>query len=324
MRAVICQRHGPPEDLVVEDIDPPQPGSGEIQIRVKAIALNFFDILIIENKYQTKPDLPFSPGAEVAGMVEKIGDGVSDFVPGDKVLGYLGYGCCREIVTGNARRFAKMPAKLDFAEASGLTVTYGTSLHALRDRARLESGETLVVLGAAGGVGQAAVEIGKILGARVIAAASSDEKLAFCRAIGADETINYEHQDFRTRVKQLTAGSGANVVFDPVGGALAEPALRAMAWEGRYLVIGFASGEIPRLPLNLVLLKGCEIVGVYWGSYIERQESRLRAQLEQLMTWCADGALKPHVHATYPLDKTAEALNVIARRENKGKVVIVP
>jgi len=324
MRALLCKRHGPPETLVVEDIAADMPGPGEIRVEIKATALNFFDTLIIENKYQYKPDLPFSPGAEVAGIVEAVGEGVDRFAVGDRVVGYLGYGGCRELVVGPVGKFTKIPDGLDYAQAACLTVTYGTTLHGLQDRGQLRPGETLVVLGAAGGVGQAALELGKIMGAHLIACASSDEKLEFCRSLGADEVINYQTEDLRARLKELTGGKGADVIYDPVGGAYCEPALRAIAWEGRYLVIGFAAGEIPRPPLNLVLLKGCEIVGVFWGSYIERSPARLHAQLEQLMSWCAEGKLVPHIHDTYTLDETVEALHAIANREVKGKAIIVP
>lgn len=324
MRALLCKRHGPPELLVVEEIEAGVPGPGEIRVEIKAVALNFFDTLIIENKYQYKPDLPFSPGAEVAGIVDAVGEGVDRFAVGDRVVGYLGHGGCCEMVVGPVDKFAKMPAKLDFSQAACLTVTYGTTLHGLQDRGRLQPGETLVVLGAAGGVGQAAIELGKIMGARVIACASSDEKLEFCKSLGADEVVNYQSEDLKVRLKELTGGKGADVIYDPVGGAYCDPALRAIAWEGRYLVIGFAAGEIPRPPLNLVLLKGCEIVGVFWGSYIERAPERLHAQLEQLMNWCVEGRLVPHIHDIYSLDETAKALQAIANREVKGKAIIVP
>jgi NADPH:quinone reductase len=324
MRALLCKRHGPPEMLVMEEIEAVVPGHGEIRVEIKAAALNFFDTLIIENQYQYKPDLPFSPGAEVAGVVEAIGGGVEGFAPGDRVVGYLGYGGCRELVVAKADKFTKMPDGLAYAQAAGLTVTYGTTLHGLQDRGRLLPGETLVVLGAAGGVGQAAIEIGKIIGARVIACASSDEKLEFCKSLGADDVINYKTEDLKAAIKEMTGGNGADVIYDPVGGPYCDPALRAIAWQGRYLVIGFAAGDIPRLPLNLVLLKGCAVVGVFWGSYIDRQPARLQAQLQQLMGWCTQGKLEPHVHDTYPLEKTPEALRAIANREVKGKAIIVP
>lgn len=324
MRAILCKDHGPPEDLVIEDIETAEPGDHDLVVGVKATALNFFDTLIIENKYQYKPELPFSPGAEVAGEVLQIGAAVTEFNIGDRVMGYLGYGGCREVVIRPAAKFTAMADGLEFTKAAGLTVTYGTTLHALQDRAQLSDGDVLVVLGAAGGTGQAAIEIGRIMGARVIACASSDEKLEFCRALGADEIINYATENLKDRIKELTGGKGADVVYDPVGGQLAEQAVRALAWEGKFLVVGFASGEIPRIPLNLVLLKGCQLVGVFWGSFTERSPDLFRAQLGQLMTWCAEGRLKPHIHKVYPLEKTAEALGALARREVKGKVIIQP
>lgn len=324
MRAVLCKGYGGPETLVVAEIEAPDPGPGQLRVEVKAAALNFFDTLIIENKYQHKPDLPFSPGAEVAGIVEAIGENVDGFVPGDRVVGYLGHGGCRELVVADVARFTKMPDGLDFARAACLTVTYGTTLHALQDRARLVAGETLVVLGAAGGVGQAAIEVGKTMGARVIACASNDEKLAFCGSLGADDLVDYQREDLKARLKELTGGKGADVIYDPVGGAYCDPALRAIAWQGRYLVVGFAAGEIPRPPLNLLLLKGCEIVGVSWRGYIERAPERLQAQVGQLMNWCVEGKLKPHIHDRYSLDETAQALHAIANREVKGKAIIVP
>lgn len=324
MRAVLCKNFGPPDTLVVEDVASPEAGRGEVIVAVKAAALNFFDTLIIENKYQFKPPLPFSPGAEFAGTIKAVGEDVTGFAAGDRVMAYSGWGACREEVAVAADRVVALPAGVDFATAAGLSVTYGTTIHALKDRARLQPGETLCVLGAAGGVGQSAIELGKIMGARVIAAASSDDKLDFCRSIGADETINYSRESLKDRLKELTGGAGADVVYDPVGGELAEQALRATAWEGRFLVIGFAAGDIPRIPLNLVLLKGCQIVGVFWGDFIRRSPQGNAANVAQLVAWCAEGRIKPHIHGLYPLERTAEALGALARREVMGKVVIEP
>ena len=255
MKAVVCERLGPPETLVVKQIDAASAGPGEIVIAVKAAALNFFDTLIIAGKYQYRPDVPFSPGAEIAGIVKSVGHGVTDLAAGDRVMAYLGWGGAREEVAAPASQTIRLPDGIADEAAAGLTVTYGTTLHALKDRADLRPGETLAVLGASGGVGQAAIEVGKVMGARVIACASSEDKLEFCRQLGADDTINYGKTDLKNALKEMTDGKGADVVYDPVGGDLAELALRATNWEGRFLVIGFASGQIPKLPLNLVLLK---------------------------------------------------------------------
>jgi len=324
MKAVLCETLGPPETLVVRDLPDPEPGAGEVTVRVAAAALNFFDSLIIEGKYQFKPEPPFSPGAEYSGTVIAVGPGVDGFRPGDRVMGNIGWNTCREIVVAPAEKVVHVPDGADLQQAAGLIVTYGTTLHALKDRANLQPGETLAVLGAAGGTGAAAIEIGKIMGARVIAVASSPEKLAFCRSLGADETIDYTKEDLKTRLKELTGGKGVDVVYDPVGGDYAEAALRSTAWEGRFLVIGFASGDIPKIPLNLALLKGCSIVGVFWGKFTEVDPEGDRANTKQLLDWMAEGKLSVAIHDRYPLEKTADALGAIARREVKGKVLIVP
>ncbi len=324
MRAVICNKLGGPENLTVEDIPAPQATPGEILISVKAAALNFFDNLLIRGKYQYRPDPPFSPSAEAAGIVEAVGAGVADFAPGDRVMAYAIYGCAREKIAVPAEKAVKLPEGLAFEHAAGLTVTYGTTLHALKDRADLQPGERLVILGASGGVGQAAIELGKVMGARVIACASSDDKLAFCRDMGADETVNYASEDLKTRLKDLTGGHGADVVYDAVGGDFSEQALRATAWNGRFLVIGFAAGAIPKIPLNLVLLKGCQIVGVFWGNHTEREPEKHRANMQTLLEWCASGKITPHIHKVYRFEETAEALDAIAHREIKGKAIIVP
>ena len=324
MKALLCVRHGPPEALELAELPDPAPGPGEVLVDVKAVGLNFFDLLIISNRYQTKPALPFSPGAEFSGVVAAIGDGVRDFSPGDRVCGTTGYGAAREKVIAPAGVIARMPKNLDFERAAGLIVTYSTALHALADRAKLKKGETLAVLGAAGGVGLAAVEIGKILGARVIACASSREKLEFARKHGADETIDYSREDLKERLRELTDGRGADVVFDPVGGALSEPAVRATAWEGRYLVVGFAAGEIPKLALNHVLLRGCAVMGVAWGALARRDPARGQAITQQLIEWAGEGRISAHVDKVYPLAQAADALNAIARREVKGKIILKP
>jgi NADPH2:quinone reductase len=322
MKAVLCTRAGPPEDLVIADLPDPVAGPGEAVVRISAAALNFFDLLIIAGKYQYKPAFPFSPAAEFAGTVESLGPGTTSLAVGDRVVGYCGWGAARERLAIAAGKLIKLPSGLDFDRAAGLIVTYGTSYYALKDRAGLKRGETLAVLGASGGVGLAAVELGKLLGARVIACASSDDKLAFVRAHGADEGVNYARDDLRDALKRLGGEHGIDVVYDPVGGSLAEPALRSLAWEGRYLVVGFAAGDIPKLPLNLVLLKSCDVRGVFWGSWTQREPAAHRANTADLVTWCAAGKLSAHVHATYPLADVAQALKDIAARKVMGKIVL--
>jgi NADPH:quinone reductase len=324
MKAVLCRCFGTPDELELADIAAPQAGPGEAVVRVRAAALNFFDTLIIAGKYQHKPPFPFSPAAEFSGVVESIGPGVTSIAPGDRVMGNIGWGAAREAVAVPADQLVKIPGALDFDRAAGLTVTYGTTLYALRVRADLKSGETLVVLGASGGTGLAAIEIGKIMGARVIACASSDDKLAFARDHGADETVNYASEDLRGSLKKLGGEHGIDVVYDPVGGAYAEPAVRALAWEGRYLVVGFAAGEIPKLPLNLVLLKSCDIRGVLWGAWIKREPAAQQALMKDIVEWCAQGKLSAHVHAVYPLADIAAALKAIADRKVMGKILLKP
>ncbi|MGE0240182.1 MAG: NADPH:quinone oxidoreductase family protein [Parvibaculaceae bacterium] len=323
MRAILCKTLGGPANLAIEDIAPATPGTGEVAVAVKAVGLNFFDTLIIEGKYQIKPELPFSPGGEIAGIVTKVGPGVTHLKVGDRVMGYAGHGGAREEMTIGAARLSIIPAALSDEVAAGLSITYGTTLHALKDRANVRAGETLAVLGAAGGVGQAAVEIGKIMGAKVIACASSDDKLDFCRALGADAAVNYETQNLKDALRAL-AKDGVDVVYDPVGGELTELATRALAWNGRHLVIGFAQGQIPKLPLNLVLLKSANIQGVFWGAHTEREPELHRANMDQLLAWAAEGALKPHIHKVYRFTEIAAALAAIARREVKGKAILVP
>jgi NADPH2:quinone reductase len=324
MKAILCTRYGGPDDLEYSDLPDPAPGAGEVVVAVKSAALNFFDTLIIAGKYQVKPPFPFSPASEFAGIVESVGAGVTNVAPGDRVLGYAGYGAAREKVLISQQRVVKIPDTLDFDRAAGLTVIYGTTLHALKDRAHLKAGETLAVLGASGGTGLAAIELGKLMGARVIACASSDDKLDFCKERGADEGINYAKEDIKEALRRVTGGKGADVIYDPVGGPYAEPALRSIAWKGRFLVIGFAAGEIPKIPLNLALLKGCDIVGVFWGAFIEREPKGHQANMAQLVSWTAEGKLSAHVHDTYPLAKTADALKVLANRQAMGKVILRP
>ena len=322
MKAVLCKAYGPPESLVFEDVPSPAPRPGEAVVSVKAASVNFPDVLIIENKYQVKPPLPFSPGSELAGIVKGVGDGVTSVAPGDRVLAITGYGAFAEEVAVDVRRLLPMPAGMDFPTAAAFGLAYATSEHALSDRGALKAGETLLVLGAAGGVGIAAIEIGKALGARVIACASTDDKLAVCRAHGADETINYATEDLRERIRALTGGNGPDVVYDPVGGAYTELALRSIAWRGRLLVVGFAAGEIPKIPLNLALLKGCSIVGIFWGDFARREPQKFADAMARLGRWYADGSLKPHISATFPLDRAADALILMASRKVTGKIVL--
>ncbi|MDD3761672.1 MAG: NADPH:quinone oxidoreductase family protein [Nevskiales bacterium] len=324
MKALLCKTFGPPEDLVVGEHPDPVPGDNEAVVRVHAAGVNFPDTLIIQNKYQFKPELPFSPGGECAGVIEAVGARVKHVKPGDKVIAFTGWGAFAEKVAADARALIPMPDGLDFVTAASFVMTYATSYHALKDRAALQAGETLVVLGASGGVGLAAIEIGKALGARVIAAASSPEKLEVCRQHGADETINYSSEDLKTRIKELTGGKGADVVYDPVGGDYSEAALRSMAWRGRFLVIGFANGEIPKIPLNLALLKGCAIVGVFWGDYAKREPMNNLTDLRTLLGWLNDGTLKPHVAGTYSLQQAPSAIRLLMDRKVSGKVVITP
>jgi NADPH:quinone reductase len=324
MKAVLCTHFGTADELELADIPEPQAGPGEAVVRVKAAALNFFDTLIIAGKYQYKPPFPFSPAAEFSGIVESIGAGVTEFAPGDRVMGHMGWGAAREAVAIAVRQLAKLPDALDFERAAGLNVIYATTLYALRDRAQLKPGETLAVLGASGGTGLAAIELGKMMGARVIACASSDEKLAFARAHGADETVNYASEDLREALRRLGGEHGIDVVYDPVGGTYAEPAVRSLAWLGRYLVVGFAAGEIPKLPLNLVLLRGCDIRGVFWGAWLKREPQAQRAIMADIVKWCAEGKLSAHVHAVYSLAEIATALKAISNRKVMGKILLRP
>ncbi len=322
MKAVFCTHFGSPEELELADIPAPKAAADQAVVRVRAAALNFFDTLMIAGKYQHKPPFPFSPAAEFAGIVESVGTGVTDIAVGDRVVGNMGWGAAREAVAVESHQLAKLPEALDFERAAGLTVTYGTTLYALRERAQLKPGETLVVLGASGGTGLAAIELGRMIGARVIACASSDEKLAFARAHGADETVNYGREDLRGALKRLGGERGIDVVYDPVGGPYAEPAVRSLAWLGRYLVVGFAAGEIPKIPLNLTLLKSCDIRGVFWGAWTKREPQLQRALMTDLARWCAEGKLSAHVHAVYPLTEITAALKAITDRKVMGKIVL--
>jgi len=322
MKALICPALGPAENLKVRDVDPPVAGEGEAIVEVAYAALNFFDTLIIEGKYQLKPAPPFSPGGEYSGRVAALGPEAKGVSVGDRVLGYSGYGAARERIAVPANRLARVPDGLPLDKAAGLAIAYGTSLHALKQRAEMKPDETLVVLGASGGVGLAAVEIGAAMGARVIACASSDEKLAFARRYGAAETINYRDEDLRARLKALTGAKGVDVVYDPVGGALAEPALRSLGWKGRFLVIGFASGEIPKVALNIVLLKGCDIRGVYWGEFTAREPESNRDNMTQLLNWAEEGALSVHIYAKYAIEEYVLAFEAISKRQVLGKTLL--
>jgi NADPH:quinone reductase len=321
MKALICPSLGPAENLVVTDVEAPQAGEGEALVQIAYAGLNFFDTLIIEGKYQVRPKPPFSPGAEFSGRVIALGNGVRELAVGDPVMGFCSYGAAAEQIAVPIARLTKIPNGLALDKAAGLSVTYGTSLHALKQRGEMKPGETLFVLGASGGVGLAAVEIGKAMGARVIAGASSDEKLAFARRYGASEAINTANDDMRARLKEI-APKGVDVVYDPVGGPLTEAALRSLAWKGRLLVIGFASGEIPRPPLNIPLLKGCDIRGVYWGDFTAREPQAHQENLVQLVDWAKSGALSVHVHATYPLKDYRKAFEAIAKRQVLGKTLL--
>jgi NADPH2:quinone reductase len=322
MKAVLCKEVGMPEDLVVEDVPSPRPGKGQIALSVKAAGVNFPDILIIQGKYQFKPEFPFSPGGEVAGIVKEVGEGVTSLKPGDRVIASSGWGGFAEELVVDADRTIPMPDEMDFVPASAFVLTYGTSYHALKDRAQLKPGETMLVLGASGGVGLSAIQLGKMMGAKVIAAASTEQKLEICKANGADELINYAKDDLRARVKEVTSGKGVDVVYDPVGGAFSEPALREMAWKGRFLVVGFAAGEIPKVALNLALLKGCSIVGVFWGAFTRKEADANQRNNEELMQFFTQGKVKPHIHATYPLEQAADALNDVLHKRVSGKVVL--
>ena len=322
MKAVLCHAFGPIESLSVGDIDPPVPAADEVRIKVHAAGVNFPDILIVEGKYQFRPEFPFAPGSECAGEVIEVGRDVTDLVPGDRVMAPARHGAFAEEVCAPAIKAVKLPDELDYTIAATLLLTYGTSAHALIQRANLQAGETLLVHGAAGGVGLAAVEIGKALGATVIATAGSDAKLAFAREHGADHGINYTDGPFKDHVKELTGGQGADVIYDPVGGAVFDQSLRCINWNGRLLVIGFTSGTIPSAPANLALLKGCSIVGVFWGAWVERDPAAHRANMARLLAWQAEGVIRPHVELNVGLDGVPDALQALRDRTIKGKAVV--
>lgn len=322
MKAIRCKTYGPPAKLVLEEIDGLKAGPKEVVVQVKACGLNFPDTLIIQGLYQFKPELPFTPGSDISGIVKEVGEEIKHLKVGDAVFGFVAHGGLAEevVVPGNAC-FAK-PPQMEFPIAASFIMAYGTSFHALKDRAKLEQGETLLVLGASGGVGLAAIELAKLMGAKVIAAASTDEKLALCKAYGADELINYTTQDLKTSLKELTKAKGVDVIYDPVGGDFSEQAFRGIAWNGRFLVVGFAAGSIPKLPLNLPLLKGASVVGVFWGGFAMKYPKENMKNTIALMQWHAEGKLKPHLHKIVPLEETKEALEEMMNRKVKGKMVV--
>lgn len=323
MKAVLCKSLDGPGSLEIADIEAPSAAEGEAVLKVSAVSLNYFDTLTTRGKYQSKPDLPFSPGGEVSGTILETGEGVIGLKPGDRVMGYVKGNGCREMLATSAENLTLIPDGVSDEAAAGLTITYGTAIHGLMDRGRLKAGETVLVLGATGGAGLAAVELAHLLGARVIAAGTSDEKLAICRERGADELLNLTTAgDLKDAVRGLTKGQGVDVVYDCIGGPYAEPALRATAWEGRYLVVGFAAGGIPSIPLNLLLLKGCELVGVFFGRFAELNPQAHRAHMARLLAWCQEGKLNPYIDRVLPLEETAEALQLLEDRKVKGKIII--
>jgi NADPH2:quinone reductase len=330
MKALLSKAVGGPDTLVLEDVPSPTPKPGLAVVEVKAVGVNFPDVLIIEDKYQFKPERPFAPGGEISGIVKSVGEGVTNVKPGDRVLGNTGWGGMAEELALEAARLVKIPDSMPFDDAAAFIMTYGTSWHALKDRADLQPGQSLLVLGAAGGVGLAAVELGKAMGAKVIAAASSQEKIDLCLSRGAASGVVYPKGPFdrdgqkalAAIFKDATGPNGADVIYDAIGDAYAEPALRSIAWEGKYLVVGFAAGEIPKIPLNLALLKGCEIVGVFWGSWVGRNPKRHQESVAQLLKMYEDGKIKPYVSERFPLAKAADAIKHLASRKAMGKVVV--
>ena len=330
MKALLCKEFGPPETLSYEEVDDPVISPGKVIVDIYSASVNFPDVLIIEDKYQFKPSLPFSPGGEASGIISEIGEGVDGFIVGDRVIVSAGWGCFVEKILVDPSALTSIPDSMDFDTAASFLMTYGTSHHALKDRADLKKGDSLLVLGAAGGVGLAAVEIGNAIGAHVIAAASTEEKVQICRDHGAKDGLVYktgsldrdEQKSLSNQIKDLTAGLGANVIYDPVGGDYAEPSLRAIAWEGRYLVVGFAAGYIPKIPLNLALLKGCQIVGVFWGAFKAQFQDQHNDNVADLLKMYDDGHLKPHISGVYDLSNGAKAIKDLAERKAKGKIVV--
>lgn len=324
MKALLCTAFGPVEALTVQDIPAPVPGDGELRISVKAAALNYPDALMVQGLYQVKPQLPYVPGMEFAGIVTEIGANVAGFQVGDRVSAYLRTGGLAEEAVADARYVLPLPADMDFETGAALVVTYGTAIRGLKNRAHIQPGETLLVLGAAGGVGLAAIETGKALGAKVIAAASTAEKLELCRQLGADEVIDYSSESLKQRISEITDKKGVDVVFDPVGGDFSEEALRVTAWGGRYLVIGFAAGNIPRLPANLALLKERSIMGVYWGDSIQHAPREHHDNLAQLIRWFQAGLIRPYISERVSLEGASAAMASLTRRQATGKIIVLP
>ncbi|TNE72062.1 MAG: NADPH:quinone oxidoreductase family protein [Gammaproteobacteria bacterium] len=322
MKAILCKEYGPAEKLVIEEIASPEVKGRGVKVRVKAAGLNFPDTLIIENKYQFKPPLPFSPGGEMAGEVVEVGEKVTRFKPGDRVAGLTGYGSFAEEVVVAEDNLLPVPDGMSDEKAAAFTMVYGTSYHALKQRANIQPGETLLVLGASGGVGLATVELGKAMGAKVIAAASSAEKLEVAKAAGADEVINYSEESLKEAAKKLTKGKGVDVIYDPVGGDFTEQALRAMGWNGRHLIVGFAAGDIPKVPANLTLLKGCSVVGVFWGDFTRREPEVNAQNMVELMQLFAEGKIDPKISQVFEFDEYVEALGALTGRTATGKVVL--
>ncbi|MDG1195189.1 MAG: NADPH:quinone oxidoreductase family protein [Polaribacter sp.] len=322
MKAIICNQFGQPSSLQYQEVASPSPKEDEILIAVKACSVNFPDTLIIQGKYQFRPPFPFSPGSDVAGIVLEVGKEGSPFKVGDAVVGFVPFGGFAEQVLIKASDCFPKPTGMTMVNAAAFLLAYGTSYHALKDRANLLKDETVLVLGASGGVGLTAVELAKRMGAKVIAAASSREKLALCQQFGADEVIHYQEENLKDRIKELTNGKGVDVIFDPVGGSFSEAALRAIAWKGRHLILGFANGEIPKIPVNLTLLKGASIVGVFWGVFAQKEPQKSLANIHQLLTWFSEGKINPHIDKTYSLQDAPKALGDMMDRKVKGKIVI--
>lgn len=323
MKAIVCKQHGLPNTLTLEEIPSPKPSANQVLISVMACSVNFPDVLIIQNLYQFKPELPFSPGSEVSGIIKEVGENVTNFKPGDRVLALCGFGGFAEELLINANQVFPLSNQISFIHGASVMYNYGTSYHALKDRAELKKGETILILGASGGVGLAALEIAKNIGAIVIAAASSEEKLQVCKEKGADYLINYSTESIRDKINEFTNNKGIDVVYDPIGDKYTEPCLRSMAWKGRYLVVGFAAGEIPKIPLNLALLKGCSIVGVFWGQFAKTEPHKNMNNIKELGDMFINGNLNPHIHKIYELNQTVEALEDMQNRKVIGKAVVI-